>query len=118
MLSRQLPTDAAGHPKPNAQRTFTDPDSHILKGSAGWMQGYSAQAAVDGDHQVIVAIGISNQASDAAHLLPMLERIKANTSRVLQLLRISRRQPRWVRRALGGYEWLHQVGVGGSHLNP
>ena len=77
--SRQLPTDAAGEPRPNAQRNFTDPESHILKGSGGWIQGYNAQAAVDGDHQVIVAIGVSNQPSDAVHLLPMLERIEANT---------------------------------------
>ncbi|QNI79318.1 transposase DDE domain protein [Synechococcus sp. RS9909] len=76
--SRQLPTDAAGEPKPQAQRNFTDPESHILKGSGGWIQGYNAQAAVDGDHKVIVAIGVSNQPSDAVHLLPMLERIEAN----------------------------------------
>ena len=79
MPSRQLATDAAGHPKPLAQRNFTDPESHILKGTDGWMQGYNCQAAVDGDHQVIVAIGVSNQPSDAVHLLPMLERIQANT---------------------------------------
>lgn len=79
---RTLPTDAAGHPKPTAQRNFTDPDSHILKGSAGWIQGYNAQAAVDADHQVIVAIGVSNQASDAVHLLPMLERTLANTGQI------------------------------------
>jgi transposase len=79
MPSRQLPTDAAGNPKPQAQRNFTDPESHILKGGDGWIQGYNCQAAVDGDHQVIVAIGVSNQASDAVHLLPMLERIQANT---------------------------------------
>jgi transposase len=82
MPSRQLPTDAAGNPKPQAQRNFTDPDSHILKGGDGWIQGYNAQAAVDGDHQVIVAIGVSNQPSDAVHLLPMLERIEANTGRL------------------------------------
>ena len=79
MPQRTLPTDAAGTPKPQAQRNFTDPDSHILKGADGWIQGYNAQAAVDGDHQVIVAIGVSNQSSDAVHLLPMLERIQANT---------------------------------------
>jgi transposase len=79
MPQRTLPTDAAGHPKARAQRNFTDPDSHILKGGDGWIQGYNAQAAVDGDHQVIVAIGVSNQPSDAVHLLPMLERIHANT---------------------------------------
>ena len=79
MPHRTIPTDAAGNPKPQAQRNFTDPESHILKGGDGWIQGYNCQAAVDGDHQVIVAIGVSNQASDAVHLLPMLERIQANT---------------------------------------
>jgi hypothetical protein len=86
MPSRQLPTDAAGKPKPQAQRNFTDPSSHILKGSGGWVQGYNAQAAVDGEHQVIVAIGVSNQPSDAVHLLPMLERIQANTGRLPEAL--------------------------------
>jgi len=80
--SRNLPTDAAGNPHPKAQRNFTDPDSHILKGGDGWIQGYNCQAAVDGDHQVIVAVGISNQASDAPHLLPMVEQIKANTGQL------------------------------------
>ena len=79
MPQRRLPTDETGNPKPQAQRNFTDPYSQILKGADGWMQGYNAQAAVDGDHQVIVAIGVSNQASDAVHLFPMLERIEANT---------------------------------------
>jgi transposase len=82
MPQRTLPTDAAGNPKPSAQRNFTDPDSHILKGSDGWIQGYNCQAAVDGDHQVIVAIGVSNQPSDAVHLLPMLERIEVNTGQL------------------------------------
>jgi transposase len=82
MPSRQLPTDAEGNPKPQVQRNFSDPDSHILKGADGWIQGYNAQAAVDGDHQVIVAIGVSNQPSDAVHLLPMLERIHANTGQL------------------------------------
>jgi hypothetical protein len=83
MPHRQLPTDAAGNPKPQAQRNFTDAESHILKGSAGWIQGYNAQTAVDRDHQVTVAIGVSNQPSDAVHLQPMLERIEANTGRML-----------------------------------
>ena len=82
MPLRQLPADRAGNPKPQAQRNFTDPDSHILKGADGWIQGYNTQAAVDGDHQVIVAIGVSNQASDAVHLLPMLKRIEANTGQL------------------------------------
>ena len=79
MPQRQLPSDTSGKPKPQAQRNFTDSDSHIFKGADGWIQGYNCQAAVDGDHQVIVAIGVSNQPNDAVHLLPMLERIQANT---------------------------------------
>ena len=90
MPSRNLPTDATGNPRGNAQRNhrcaegcaYTDPDSHILKGGDGWIQGYNCQAAVDGDHQVIVAVRISNQASDASHLLPMVERIVANTGQL------------------------------------
>jgi transposase len=82
MPSRNLPTNAAGDPKANAQRNFTDPDSHILKGGDGWIQGYNCQAAVDGDHQIIVAVGVSNQASDQHHFVPMLERIVANTGQL------------------------------------
>ncbi len=52
------------------QRNFTDPNSHILKGADGWIHGYKAQAAVDGDHQVIVAIGVCYQPSDAVHMFP------------------------------------------------
>ena len=37
---------------------------------------------MDADHQLIVAIGVSNQASDAVHLMPMLERIEANTGQL------------------------------------
>ena len=94
MPSRNLPTTAAGDPKANAQRNhryaegcaYTDPDSHILKGGDGWIQGYNCQAAVDGDHQIIVAVGVSNQASDAPHLEPMLERIMANTGQLPEKL--------------------------------
>ena len=90
MPSRNLPTTAAGDPKANAQRNhrfaeacgYTDPDSHILKGGDGWIQGYNCQAVVDGDHQIIVAVGVSNQPPDVEHLVPMLERTIANTSQV------------------------------------
>jgi transposase len=82
MPSRNLPTTAAGDPKAKAQRNFTDPDSHILKGGDGWIQGYNCQAAVDGAHQIIVAVGVSNQASDQHHFVPMMERIVANTGQL------------------------------------
>ena len=53
----------------------------MIKGGDGWIPGYN-QAAVDGDHQIIVAVGVSNQASDQQHFVPMLERIVANTGQL------------------------------------
>jgi len=70
MPRRGLPASAAGVPDAKAQRNFTDPDSHIMKTDGGWIQGYNCQAAVDGDHQVFVAVGVSNQPPDTEHLEP------------------------------------------------
>ena len=79
MPHRGLAHKADGSPTAKAQRNFTDPDSHIMQSNGDWIQGYNCQAAVDGDHQVIVAIGVSNQPPDVEHLEPMLERTIANT---------------------------------------
>ncbi len=70
-----------GTPHARVQRNFTDPDSRIMKAQDGFIQGYTAQAAVDAAHQVIVAHGLTNQASDAAQLEPMLAHIQPNTGR-------------------------------------
>ena len=70
-----------GTPPNRAQRNFTDPDSRIMKAQDGFIQGYHAQAAVDAAHQVIVAQGLTNQASDAHQLEPMLAHIKINMGR-------------------------------------
>ena len=82
MPRRGLARKADGSPTAQAQRNVSDPDSHIMKSDGGWIQGYNGQAAVDGDHQVIVAIGVSNQPPDVEHLEPMLERTIANTGAV------------------------------------
>ena len=52
-----------------------------MKTQNGFIQGYNAQAAVEATHQVIVAQGLTNQASDAHQLVPMLAQIKENTGR-------------------------------------
>jgi transposase len=75
------PKTPPGQPKDAAQRNFTDPESRIMKGRDGFIQGYNAQAAVDEAHQVIVAQSLSNNASDQAELVPLVEGIKANTGR-------------------------------------
>ena len=67
-------------PKEKAQRNFTDPESRIMKNSdKAFIQGYNAQAAVDHQHQVIVACEVTNQAADAPHLQEMVKRIEENT---------------------------------------
>ena len=48
-----------------------------MQSGGSYLQGYNCQLAVDSDHQVIVAIGISNQPPDVEHLEPMLQRIAA-----------------------------------------
>jgi hypothetical protein len=46
------------------------------------LQGYNCQAVVDGDHHVILAMGVSNQPPDVEHLVAMLERTISNTAEV------------------------------------
>jgi len=46
---------AFGEPHPKAQDNFTDPDSRIMKTSAGFEQCYNGQTAVDAHAQIIVA---------------------------------------------------------------
>ncbi|MFO1080639.1 MAG: IS1182 family transposase [Reyranellaceae bacterium] len=68
-------------PSPKAQRNFTDPESRILKSKDGFIQGYNAQAAVDGEAQIIVAHGLVAQTSDQDQLVPLLDSIQANLGR-------------------------------------
>jgi hypothetical protein len=75
MPRRGLARKADGTPTNKTQRNFTDPDSHLMQSGGSYLQGYNCQLAVDSDHQVIVAVGVSNQPPDVEHLEPMLERI-------------------------------------------
>lgn len=52
-----------------------------MRGRDGFIQGYNAQAAVDGSHQIIVAHGLTASASDQARLVPLVDGIRANTGR-------------------------------------
>jgi hypothetical protein len=81
MPRRGLAHRTNGMPKASTQRNFTDPESHIMKSNGEVLQGYNCQAVGDGDHQVIVAVGVSNQPPDPEHLEAMPERTIA-TSRV------------------------------------
>ena len=80
MPRRGLVRKANGTPTAKTQRNFTDADSHLMKSDGHYIQGYNCQVAVDSDHQVIVAVGVSNQAPDVEHLEPMLQRIGATAA--------------------------------------
>lgn len=73
------PKTPPGTPADKAQRNFTDPESRIMKGKDGFLQGYNAQAAVDARAQVIVAHGLTDNAADAGQLIPMADAVAANT---------------------------------------
>lgn len=72
------PAPPKAEPDGKAQRNFTDPESRILKTKDGYIQGYNAQAAVDGAHQIIVAQTLTNSSSDQAQLAPLLDGIRDN----------------------------------------
>jgi hypothetical protein len=74
----QTPAPPKAEPEGKAQRNFTDPESRILKTKDGYIQGYNAQAAVDGTAQIIVAHGLTNASNDQAQLAPLLDGIRAN----------------------------------------
>ena len=67
-------------PDQKTQRNFTDPDSRIMRSGMGeWVQGYNGQAAVDSDHQVIVACDLTNQGDDTPHFQPLFAQVLHNT---------------------------------------
>jgi transposase len=73
------PKTPPGTPPDKTQRNFTDPESRIMKGKDGFVQGYNAQAAVDAKAQVIVAHGLTDNAADVGQLIPMADAVEANT---------------------------------------
>lgn len=76
--AHQVKHNAAGEPKPEAQRNFTDPESRIMKAGKDFVQAYNCQAVVDEKHQVIVAAELTNQPPDAEHLPAMFDRVEEN----------------------------------------
>src|SRR3954470_6908544 len=56
---------------PEGRINLTDPDSRVVKGLRGFIQGYNAQA-VTNDHQVVLAAEIETVGADFGHLEPML----------------------------------------------
>ena len=67
---------ASSKPEAKAQYNFTDPESRILKGADGFVQGYNAQIAVESETQLIVGQTITQAANDKQQLLPMIDHVE------------------------------------------
>jgi len=74
--SGRTPAPPSPQPDDKAQRNFTDPDSRILLTKDGYIQGYNAQAAVDGAAQIIVAHALTPSMSDQDQLVPLVDAAK------------------------------------------
>ena len=76
--TRQRKRREAQHP--TTSHNFVDPDSQLMRDGAtgAIVQAYNAQAAVDGEAQVIVACDITDEANDTQQLAPMLRQVEAN----------------------------------------
>ena len=57
---------------PDGRINLTDPDSRVVKGLRGFLQGYNAQA-VTNEHQIVLAAEIETVGADFGHLEPMLD---------------------------------------------
>lgn len=72
---------AKAAPDGKAQRNFTDPESRILMTKDGYIQGFNAQAAVDGTAQIIVSHRLTPGQSDQDQLVPLIDDIERNLGR-------------------------------------
>jgi len=63
-------------PEDKDQYNFTDPESRIMKGADGIVQGYNAPAAVEPTLLLIVGQSVTEAAHDKKQLMPMVELIE------------------------------------------
>ena len=63
-------------PTKKAQYNFTDPESRMLKGPDGFLQGYNTQIAVEPVFQLIVGQRVTQAANDKQQLVPLIEAIE------------------------------------------
>jgi len=63
-------------PTKKAQYNFTDPESRMLKGSDGFLQGYNTQIAVEPVFQLIAGQRVTQAANDKQQMVPLVEAIE------------------------------------------
>jgi transposase len=68
-----------------ARASTTDPEARVMQQpGGGFAPGYNVQISTDAKATVIVGVGVSQAANDAAELIPAVERIEANLGQVPQ----------------------------------
>lgn len=75
------PKPPSDKPDGKVQRNFTDPESRVLLTKDGYIQGWNAQAAVDGTAQIIVAHGLTPSMSDHGQLMGLIDAVTINLGR-------------------------------------
>ncbi len=84
-----IPDPAKAKPEPEQKGNRSDADSRIMRERAGgFIQGFNAQAAVDGHAQVIVAADVTSKQDDRAQLAPMLEQVEHNSGAKPAIVRV------------------------------
>src|SRR6266849_8042650 len=73
-------------PDDKDQYNFTDPESRIMKGADGFVQGYNAQAAVEPTLLLIVGQSVTEAANDKQQLIPMVELIEQQSGQCPQAI--------------------------------
>src|SRR5437879_2142911 len=63
-------------PEAKAQYNFTDPESRIMKGSDGFVQGYNTQIAVEPLFQLVVGQTVTPAANDKQQVVPLIQAIQ------------------------------------------
>jgi transposase len=63
-------------PEDKKQYNFTDPQSRIMKGSDGFVQGYNCQIAVEENFQLIVGQAVTQHGNDKKQLQPMIQAVE------------------------------------------
>jgi transposase len=63
-------------PTKKAQYNFTDPESRMLKGPDGFLQGYNTQIAVEPVFQLIVGQRVTQAANDKQKMVPLIKAIE------------------------------------------
>jgi hypothetical protein len=74
----QVPDPENAIPEPKAQKSFTDPESRIMKDGATkeFVQAYNAQIVVDSQSQIIVTAAVTKEENDKKQLVPMMGKTK------------------------------------------